>query len=183
MEFCGDSLTAGYPSTDSPALRYPEIYGESSSTLIAAINTGVSGERCDQIITDQWTAERVNGYSRVFIRCGVNDLNAGQSAASTWTEIQTLADQAIGLGAIPVVINVSPWSANTGSTASKQTETLTLNSLIAAGPYTYVDVYTPGEDPVGSGILKSVWDIGDGLHGTQQRHIGEAALITAVIAP
>lgn len=183
--FIGDSLTAGLVNY-VPRILWPRRYGESTSTLIATINVANGGERCDQIQTTQWDAQKGNGYSRLFLFCGANDLIQGQTGASTYTEISTIVTEAKARGMTVTVMTMTPWAAYVGWDAGKQTQTDALNALIvanSAGADHVVDLYPIFESTPGSDTLAAAYNNGDGIHFNQAGHDLIATTVAAAIAP
>lgn len=109
---------------------------------------------------------RGRGAGAVVVLAGVNDLAAGTSAATIFSNLQTIYDQARADGMQVVPITVLPWSGSGSWTAGKQTETTNLNTSIlaycATNGLVCIDAYNSA---LRTGTaLTGIYDSGDGLH-------------------
>lgn len=185
--FIGDSITgrivAGAPS---PVVSWPRLYSDSASQLVAAVNAGDAGKRCDEMQSGEWTTERDNGYARLYLECGVNDVAAGASAATIESRITTLITEAHARGMQVIVTTITPWKAAAAWTAGFQTVTDSVNTWIlanSAGADFVVDTYSALENTPGDDLLKAAYDSGDGIHpnGTGLQAMADA--VALVVAP
>lgn len=174
----GDSITAG-PNVG--VTGWPEalqvLYGGASRVA----NVAVSGAQVAAIAT-QFESKVRGRYGRVGVLGGINDLKAGTSAATIFTSLQAIYNNARSSGMTPVPITVLPASTSGGWTGAMQTELVALNALITGYCTTNgiacVDAYNSA---LRSGTaLAAIYDSGDGYHPNQAGENYLATLVQAV---
>lgn len=153
----GDSITIGFFSsaTMNPWCQLSSI--RRVGTNFGTANVGVGGMRCDQLETGNSGAFTAfarltsQGYTRVVIMCGANDLLQSRTADQIYGTGDTVgtrgpwlrmvrAAQAAGLAV--TVMTVTPLGGASGYTAGPQAEHTTLNSRIrATSGVVVVDAY------------------------------------------
>lgn len=155
----GDSLTYNDYLTGLVALM---------GSAWSKVNRGVSGNTTTQMLA-RFGADVAAGNDAavVIVWGGINDICAGDSAATIHARLQTLYSAAKATGAIVVALNVTPFKASADWTAGRQTVTDALNTLIAGSSTDVdlnIDLYTLMEDPGTPDTLLAAYDSGDGLH-------------------
>jgi lysophospholipase L1-like esterase len=199
----GDSITFGW-GTSGVAQAYPEklealLNARDTSAQWVVFNRGVSGEGTTGMLA-RWNTGTTNAsglyqdegplkstytWAYVVILIGVNDVANDATAAATFANIKSLADDAQTRGAKVVLCSVAPWkgfAALWNSSRQAQQDALAglLQAYATAAPSTrtYVDVFTALEDPGAPDYLLPGYDSGDGIHPNTA---GLAAIAAAVL--
>lgn len=131
----GDSMTEGYllsnPATESYTGQLQTLLGSGWNTF----NTGISGYRLDQILTNaQRKAFDLNRDTRsqniMILQGGFNDLYQGTAFATVQSRFEALYEAAVAAGFTPVVIPLPPSVyAGTPSTYMARSGDLTLGDM------------------------------------------------------
>ena len=144
-------------------------------------NFGVGGYTSQQVY-DVWTRKvRNSGYKMISVLAGVNDIGHGTDAATAFSFLDRLYDEALADGLKIVVFSVTPlggWIPNSTLhwTPQMQVQLDLLNSMIAskaaANPdqMTFCDTYKLLGDPKNPQQLNSLYDNGDELHWNLAGH-------------
>ncbi len=157
----GDSLTYGLNQGTS---RWVYTLGQALNRPI--YNIGFTGNTTAQCLAAYNTSVAGKGYSSVTVLCGINDLIAGVDATTIMATLTTIYDTARAAGLNLTIATIPPWSGAGGWDAAKQTQTLALNTLIAAyGSTNSIDVVDLYNSALRSGTaLAAASDSGDGIH-------------------
>jgi hypothetical protein len=128
---------------------------------------GTSGDTTTQILTRWNSGIRRGGYRYVSLLGGVNDLNAGTSAATIYANLKATCDAAIADGSRVILMTVSGFNGWPGWSSAKDAQRLALNQSILSYCTTNpaakcIDIATVFTDP--SGALYPLYDVGDHLH-------------------
>lgn len=158
----GDSITQGVNQIPT---RWVQQTGVALGRAVWALgNTGLSAAVC---LDNYRLYVAGKGYAGITVLCGVNSLINGDSAASIFTSLQAIYDEARAAGLRVTPATIVPWASYASSTAPKQTQTLALNTLImnycTTNSLTCVDLYNSALND-GSGNLAAGYDSGDHLH-------------------
>ncbi len=171
----GDSLTALFPGYVD-AMR--ASLGNTDACGVAVVNHGVGSETISQLRT-RWDANVENGgYRALLLLGGINDIKFASAggANAIWPDFTAIYDEALTAGMKIVACTVTPFGNHTQWSATRQTELLALNALIAgyvaqhAGVTALVDGYTLMGTPGTPEDLLAAYDSGDGLHWTTAGH-------------
>lgn len=144
-----------------------------------AVNAyGASGARIEQI-TDQISFAVARNadipgaapYTLCVAHGGTNDIVQNRTLSQMQTDrlAQIAAIEAAGM--LPILVTVPPYNA---ATAGQQTVMDQYNAWLKTLGYPLYDLYTDANN--GSGDLKAVWDVGDGVHPTQGANGGAAIM-------
>lgn len=183
IAWLGDSITWGGPArtTIPPPMRLQMLIeaGHPREGHIVA-NFGVSGATTNDNKTS-WTNQiRSKGYDTLVFLSGVNDCLQDISAATAWSNQDSVITQALADGMTVVLITTLPWGNTASWTSGRQTLTDTLLvSQRARSGVVLLDAYPGFETAAGSKLLKASYDVGDGLH---LNLTGSDALAAAVYA-
>lgn len=127
----GDSICYGATSNgvDTP---FPTHLAVLQRRPVA--NHGISGGAYVQNtdIPDKWNQIKAQDIHTLVVQGGVNDLRQSQPATAIWTVMESIIDEAIGLGMQVAVGTVVPWGNYAQWTSARQVETDTLNGFIRA---------------------------------------------------
>lgn len=202
----GDSITYGW-GTVSVQRAYPERLQDALLARDGAgwsvFNRGVSGEGTTGVLS-RWNngtfddgGARVEpplrtlvpavegGWHTLVLLIGVNDVSSGAPASSIYTNITTLAADALALGAKVAVCSIAPWKGYGLWSAPKQAAQDDVRAQLQAwatadtSARAFVDVYGALGDPGDPQALLPAYDSGDHLHPNDA---GAVALQTAVLA-
>jgi lysophospholipase L1-like esterase len=134
----GDSLVAGGPILGANPSWTQLLQTSRIGERFGVINVGVGGYTAAQIKA-VWEAEyNGRGCTHAVVLVGTNNLSAGTSAASTFTDIESLvasirADGSGDPNGINVtVLTVPPRGGSASWDGTKETQRLALNALILA---------------------------------------------------
>jgi len=144
-----------------------------------AINAyGVSGARIAQITDQIATAVARNAaipgaapYTLCVAHGGTNDIAQSRTLAQMQADrlAQIAAIEAAGM--FPILVTIPPYNA---ANAGQQTVMDQYNAWLKTLGYPVYDLFADANN--GSGDLKAVWDVGDGVHPTQG-YSGGAAIM------
>jgi lysophospholipase L1-like esterase len=185
--FVGDSVTgnriiAGAPN---PISQWPRLYGDNGTQLVATVNAAVSGKRCDELDAGTWATESTNGYTRLYLMCGLNDLATDASAATIEARITSIVSDAKALGMTVTLLTISPFGAAVFYTAPRQAVADEVNAWImagSAGSDYEVDAYS-ALDVNDDDALDVAFDYGDGYHVLVAGSQAIADAVALVVAP
>ena len=154
---------------------------QSYYSMANVTNFGVGGYTTQQVY-DVWTNQVRNaGYKMISVLAGVNDIGHGTDAATAFSFLDRLYDEAMSDGLKIVVLSVTPlgsWapSATLHWTPQMQVQLELLNSMIAAKAaanpekMTFCDTYKLMGDPKNPQQLNPIYDNADGLHWNLAGH-------------
>ncbi len=176
----GDSLTAlspGFVDTLRTSLGGTDACG------VAVVNHGVGSETISQLRA-RWDANiEPGGYRALVLLGGINDIKVASAggANAIWPDFTAIYDEAFAAGMKVVASTVTPFGNHAQWSATRQTELLGLNGLIAnyvsqhPGEMALVDGYALMGTPGTPEDLLAAYDSGDGLHWTTAGHNAFAA--------
>ena len=125
-------------------------------------------------------------YSIAIIQGGVND-SVSATLADTKTALTNCVASANALGKDVFVLSIAPWKNSASWTAGRQTFTDDYNTWLAAQAsvqgFTFVDVYTPLEDPANADELLPAYDSGDAIHPSAAGATAMAVEVQTAIDP
>lgn len=104
-----------------------------------------------------------DNFNVVVIQGGYNDIQNSVAQADMQTSIQNMVTYARSQGVEVLVCGISPWRAKSAITDATWNTWLETYCAGVAGA-TYIDIYTPPDDPVTTTYLHTPYDSGDGLH-------------------
>lgn len=140
-----DSLTAGYLLTSRQG--YPWLlHRDRWRGCVSVPNLGVVGQTLVTALSGdpaKLAAVKGNGTNIVVLLAGANDIDAGATAATVWTRLQSYITAAVADGWQVVVCSIPQCP---GFSAGKQAHLATLQTTIsggwqAAGAAAFVDLY------------------------------------------
>lgn len=152
----GDSITrgaGGYAPFLSAALNQP------------VVNVSQNGASVTNLLS-QWNNNKSGAYSHVLMLGGVNDLpNPSKDAQFIFGFLETIVNDAISSGTVPVVMTIMPWSNWPNWSPQRQQKQNEVNSLIRGlNNIILVDTYAAMGESADPTALNSIYDSGDGLH-------------------
>jgi lysophospholipase L1-like esterase len=166
----GDSITAGSPWDDDPAIGWPAAAAAADPRLRFAVRA-VYGKRTDEIAS--WLDEAVQGAEMLVVQGGINDLAQGRQAADAAENLSAMARRGEELGLRVAVANVLPWNNGWPGAEAPIRE---LNRLIAGLGVPVLPFHETLEDPERPGRMREEWT-SDGDHPSVEgyRRLGELA--------
>ena len=103
----GDSITAGSPWDDDPAIGWPAAAAEADSRLRFA-PAAVYGERTDEIATR--LDECAESAEVLIVQGGINDIAQGRAVEPAAANLRAIVRRGKELGLRVAVANVLPWN-------------------------------------------------------------------------
>ena len=169
----GDSLTY-WPSGWTSDLK--SYFSNANVT-----NFGVGGYTTEQVYNVWKNQVRNSGYKMISVLAGVNDVGHGTDAATAFSFLDRLYNEAMADGLKIVVFSVTPfgnWYANSVShwVPQEQVQLELLNSMIAAkvaanpDQMVFCDTNKLLAAPNNPLVLNPLYDNGDGLHWNLAGH-------------
>ncbi len=153
-------------------------------------NLAVGAVTMLSVDANQWSKIGTYTLDGAIVVAGVNDIIAGESAATMQTRADALLTEIAGDAVPTYFANVAPFGNNAAWSSAKETVRTTHNSWLAAniGSYSGVTLYdlsTLLDDAVDATILSSSpdYDSGDGLHPNDAARAAEAADVGAEVSP
>lgn len=178
----GDSIVYGYNVTTG--------WSTALGTLLGAPwrveNFGINSDVVAKMLV-RWRSQiRGQGFGYLVLAGGINDIRVGTSAATVWTSLKAIVDEAKADGLVVVLCTVTPFKNYAASwTAGKQTELDSLNSTIIAYASSQglrlVNSYLAMLDPGTPYTFLPAYDQGDNLHPNQAGNDVIAALVKVQI--
>lgn len=171
----GDSLTAGYLTTD--VQTYPYQLQQLEGVRSRVWNVGIHA----QVISGQATVDALANAALtnyLVTWCGVNDLSGGATAGACWTNILNFCSNRTTAGWKPVVLTVTP---NSGFNAAKESNRVALNNLILGGASNFFGVVDVAADSRLTNAADTTY-YADGLHMTKTGYGVVAALVNAFLS-
>ncbi|MEK9810512.1 MAG: SGNH/GDSL hydrolase family protein [Candidatus Nanopelagicales bacterium] len=165
----GDSITLGYRYAPAsfPYLLQRQLNAKHGAGAYSVANNAVGGTESDGLLATLWPKVRKDHYHILLLLGGAVDMNLGDDGAATYTNLETIAEQASDDGMCVIWLETLPRGATAGWDAAKQTEMDELVGLIAAESYSDVSIvnsYAAMEDGVTPDDLNASFDVGDGVH-------------------
>jgi lysophospholipase L1-like esterase len=166
----GDSITAGSPWDDDPAIGWPAAAAAADARLRFTVRA-VYGKRTDEIA--EWLDEAAAGADVLVVQGGINDIAQGRPVADAATNLRAMVDRARAHGLRVVVANVLPWNNGWPRAEPAIRE---LNASIAELVAPVLPFHETLEDPERPGRMREEWTI-EGDHPSIEgyRRLGEVA--------
>ena len=166
----GDSITAGSPWDDDPAIGWPAAAAEADLRLRFTVRA-VYGKRTDEIAA--WLDEAAVGADVLVVQGGINDIAQGRPVAEAARNLESMIRRGQELGLRVAVADVLPW--NNGWPAAEPS-IRELNALIEAMGVPVLPFHDTLQDPERPGRMREDWTV-EGDHPSQQgyRRLGELA--------
>jgi lysophospholipase L1-like esterase len=166
----GDSITAGSPWDDDPAIGWPAAAAAADPRLRFAVRA-VYGKRTDEIAA--WLDEAATGADVLVVQGGINDIAQGRPVADAAANLSAMVGRGEELGLRVAVANVLPWNNGWPRAEAPIRE---LNALIAALGVPVLPFHETLEDPERPGRMRADWT-SDGDHPSIEgyRRLGELA--------
>ena len=166
----GDSVTAGSPWDDDPAIGWPAAAAEADPRLRFTVRA-VHGKRTDEIA--EWLDSAAAGADVLVVQGGINDIAQGRSVDGAAANLQTMILRGQELGLRVAVANILPW--NNGWPRA-ETPIGELNALIDAMGVPVLRFHETLEDPDRPGRMRDDWTV-EGDHPSVEgyRRLGRLA--------
>ena len=166
----GDSITAGSPWDDDPAVGWPAAAAIADPRLRFTVRA-VHGKRTDEIAN--WLDEAVAGAEVLVVQGGINDIAQGRPVAGAVSNLGSMVSDGLERGLRVVVANVLPWNNGWPQAEASIRE---LNALIAELGVPVLAFHETLEDPDRPGRMREDWT-SDGDHPSVEgyRRLGELA--------
>lgn len=103
----GDSITAGSPWDDDPAVGWPAAAAEFDPRLRFTVRA-VYGKRTDEIAA--WLDEAAAGAEVLVVQGGINDIAQSRPVADAAANLRAMVRRGQELGLRVAVANVLPWN-------------------------------------------------------------------------
>ena len=157
----GDSITAGTPWDDDPAVGWPAAAAEADARLRFRIRA-VNGKRTDEIAA--WLDEAAAGAEVLVVQGGINDIAQGRPVGDAAENLHAMIRRGQELGLRVTVADVLPWNNGWPRAEAPIRE---LNALIAAMGVPVLPFHETLEDPERPGRMREEWTI-EGDHPTTE---------------
>jgi lysophospholipase L1-like esterase len=166
----GDSITAGSPWDDDPAVGWPAAAAAADPRLVFTVRAEY-GKRTDEIA--QWLDEAAAGAEALVVQGGINDLAQGRPVADAADGLRAMVERGRELGLRVAVADLLPWSNGWPDAEPRVRE---LNALIRGFGVPVLPFHDTLEDPERPGRMRPEWTV-DGDHPSVvgYRLLGELA--------
>jgi lysophospholipase L1-like esterase len=166
----GDSITAGSPWDDDPAIGWPAAAAAIDPRLRFAVRA-VYGKRTDEIAT--WLDEAAVGAEVLVVQGGINDIAQGRPVAVAAANLRAMIARGYELGLRVAVADVLPWNNGWPHAEAPIRE---LNALIEEMGVPVLPFHRTLEDPKRPGRMREDWTV-EGDHPSVEgyRRLGELA--------
>jgi len=166
----GDSITAGSPWDDDPAVGWPAAAAAADPRLVFTVRA-VYGKRTDEIAA--WVDEAAAGAEILVVQGGINDIAQGRPVADAAANLGAMVGRGRELGLRVTVADVLPWNNGWPDAEPRIRE---LNALIENLGAPVLRFHETLEDPVRPGRMLGEWTI-EGDHPSVEgyRRLGELA--------
>lgn len=166
----GDSITAGSPWDDDPAIGWPAAAAAADPRLRFTVRAAY-GRRTDEIAA--WLDEAAAGAEALVVQGGINDIAQGRPVADAAANLAAMVDRGRELGLRVAVANVLPWNNGWPGAEAPIRE---LNGLIAGLGVPVLPFHETLEDPDRPGRMRAEWTVeGDHPSIDGYRRLGELA--------
>jgi lysophospholipase L1-like esterase len=167
----GDSITAGSPWDDDPAIGWPAAAAAADPRLRFTVRA-VYGKRTDEIAA--WLDDAAAAGAEVLVvQGGINDIAQGRPVADAAANLRAMIRRGQSLGLRVAVANVLPWNNGWPGTDAPIRE---LNALIDELGVPVLPFHETLEDPERPGRMRDEWTV-EGDHPSVEgyRRLGELA--------
>jgi lysophospholipase L1-like esterase len=166
----GDSITAGSPWDDDPAIGWPAVAAAADPRLRFTVRA-VYGKRTDEIAA--WLEEAAAGAEVLVVQGGINDIAQGLPVASAAANLRAMIRRGRELGLRVAVADVLPWNNGWPGAEPAIRE---LNALIGRLGVPVLPFHDTLEDPERPGRMRGDWTV-EGDHPSVEgyRRLGELA--------
>ena len=166
----GDSITAGSPWDEDPAIGWPAAAASADPKLRFSVRA-VYGKRTDEIAA--WLDDVVDGAEVLVVQGGINDIAQDRPVADAGENLAAMIRRGQELGLRVAVANVLPWNNGWPRAEAPIRE---LNGLIAALGVPVLPFHETLEDPERPGRMREEWTV-EGDHPSVEgyRRLGEIA--------
>ena len=166
----GDSITAGSPWDDDPAIGWPAAAAAGDPRLRFTIRA-VYGKRTDEIAA--WLDDAAAGAEVLVVQGGINDIAQGRAVADAAANLRAMIHRGQELGLHVAVANVLPWNNGWPGAEGPIRE---LNALIEGMGVPVLPFHEALEDPERPGRMRESWTV-EGDHPSVEgyRRLGELA--------
>lgn len=166
----GDSITAGSPWDDDPAIGWPAAAAAVDPRLRFTVRAAY-GKRTDEIAA--WLDEAAASAEVLVVQGGINDLAQGRPVAAAAENLAAMVRRGRELGLRVAVASVLPWNNGWPGAEAPIRE---LNGLIAGLGVPVLPFYETLEDPERPGRMREEWTVeGDHPSIDGYRRLGELA--------
>src|SRR5918994_1134472 len=149
----GDSITAGSPWDDDPAVGWPAAAAARDSRLRFTVRA-VYGKRTDEIA--RWLDDVVDGAHVLVVQGGINDIAQGRPVADAAANLGAMIRRGQELGLRVAVANVLPWNNGWPRAEAAIRE---LNASIEGMGVPVLPFHETLEDPERPGRMREDWTI------------------------
>ncbi|HEX4929633.1 MAG TPA: GDSL-type esterase/lipase family protein [Gaiellaceae bacterium] len=166
----GDSITAGSPWDDDPAIGWPAAAAAADPRLRFAVRAAY-GKRTDEIAA--WLEDAAAGAEVLVVQGGINDIAQGRPVAAAADNLLAMIGRGQELGLRVAVADVLPWNNGWPRAEALIRE---LNALIEGMGVPVLPFHEMLEDPERPGRMREEWTI-EGDHPSVEgyRRLGELA--------
>lgn len=166
----GDSITAGSPWDDDPAIGWPAAAAAADPRLRFTVRAAY-GARTDEIAA--WLEEAATGADVLVVQGGINDVAQGRPVAAAAANLAAMVGRGRELGLAVAVANVLPWNNGWPDAEPLIRE---LNARIERLGVPVLAFHETLEDPERPGRMRPEWTV-EGDHPSQAgyRRLGELA--------
>lgn len=166
----GDSITAGSPWDEDPAIGWPAAAAEADPRLRFAVRA-VYGKRTDEIAA--WLDDAAAGAEALVVQGGINDIAQGRPVADAAADLRAMTRRGQELGLRVAVADVLPWNNGGPGTDALIRE---LNAIIWGIGVPVLPFHKTLEDPERPGRMREDWTVeGDHPSLLGYRRLGELA--------
>lgn len=147
----GDSITAGSPWDDDPAIGWPAAAGAADPRLHFTVRAAY-GKRTDEIA--EWLDEAAADAEVLVVQGGINDIAQGRAVEDAAASLRAMIRRGRELGLGVTVANVLPWNNGWPGAEAPIRE---LNALIASMGVPVLPFHETLEDPERPGRMREDW--------------------------
>ena len=166
----GDSITAGSPWDDDPAIGWPAAAAAADPRLRFNVRA-VYGKRTDEIAA--WLDEAAAGAEALVVQGGINDIAQGRPVADAVANLRAMVERGRELGLRVAVANVLPWNNGWPDAEAPIRE---LNAAIEQLGVPVLRFHETLEDPERPGRMREEWTVeGDHPSVAGYTRLGELA--------
>ena len=166
----GDSITAGSPWDDDPAVGWPAAAAAADPRLRFSVRA-VYGKRTDEIAA--WLDEAATGAEALVVQGGINDIAQGRPLTDAAANLAAMVRRGLKLGLRVAVASVLPWNNGWPGAEAPIRE---LNALIATLGVPVLPFHETLEDLERPGRMREEWTVeGDHPSVAGYRRLGELA--------